>query len=25
VWISVCKTITFENGIHCINFLIRHT
>ncbi len=23
--ISVCKTITFENGFHCVNFLIRHT
>lgn len=23
--ISVCKTITFENGFHCINCLIKHT
>ena len=23
--ISVCKTITFENGFHCINYLIKHT
>ena len=23
--ISMCKTITFENGFHCINYLIKHT
>lgn len=23
--ISICKTITFENGFHCINSLIKHT
>ncbi len=23
--ISVCKTITFENGFHCINSLMKHT
>ena len=23
--ISMCKTITFENGFHCINHLIKHT
>lgn len=23
--ISMCKTITFENGFHCINRLIKHT
>lgn len=23
--ISMCKTITFENGVHCINYLIKHT
>lgn len=23
--ICVCKTITFENGFHCINCLIKHT
>ena len=23
--ISICKTITFENGFHCINYLIKHT
>lgn len=23
--ISLCKTITFENGFHCINYLIKYT
>ena len=23
--ISMCKTITFENGFHCIKYLIKHT